>query len=157
MKVIRNILLVIIAIFGFQSISNAQGIEFTTHIGFGWGLTNSNGGAELGFGFRFGVAQDLAVGAQLGFLSVSSGVGGVNLNINVAYALSNFRFYAGPEIVFGNTGGFGLVGGIDWYFTEFLGIYAKTHLLFRPNGVVSTFLIGILLPPEVFSWILGLF
>jgi hypothetical protein len=155
MKILIKLLYVIAIFFGFQSVSQAQNVEFTTHFGLGWGITNSAGPAEFGIGLRFRVAENLAIGAEVGFVGLSSKVGGINVAFNAAYALENFRFYVGPEIIIG--GGFGIYAGIDWYFTQFFGIYAKTHAIFGANGLASSIFVGVLLPPEVFGWILNLF
>lgn len=139
-------------ILGFQSISHAQNLEFTTH--FGLNIVGASSG-EFGIGLRFPINEDLRVGLQFGFLAVGR-TGGFNLNLNAAYALDGLRFYAGPELIFGNYGGFGLLAGIDWYLTNYFGVYVKTHLLFGSKGFDGTVLLGILLPPQVFSWVLGL-
>ncbi len=153
MKTLQKCLLILMIFLGLQSVSHAQNLEFTTH--FGLSIVGVSSG-EFGIGLRFPISEDLRVGLQFGFLGAGR-IGGIDLNLNVAYALGGLRFYAGPEIVFGNYGSFGLVAGTDWYFTDYFGVYVKTHLLFGGRGFEGTVLLGILLPPQVFSWVLRLF
>lgn len=115
-KTLCNILLTILVIFSLQSTSKAQGVEFSTYLGFGWGIANSSSPVELGLGLRFPVADGLSAGFQFGLLSISPFSGGLNLNIHAAFAWEGFRLYAGPEVLFGSNFGFGAVAGIDFFY-----------------------------------------